>query len=215
MYFFEDSGGPLPVHQVGVTTSGLMPGTGGLDLHWVAEVGNGRSSDPNGQPVQNFLSDKNHKAVNFAAYIKPRVLPGLQVGGSFFNDKMVPAGVPHVKQNIGSLYAVFNNSSWESLNEIVLVNDHSEGAAKSDNSPMMYTQISRKFGSYRPYFRYQYLNVPAQDPTLIFTGRYQGPSVGLRMDFTEFVALKAQYNRLYQRGVPAANGLDLQMAFAF
>jgi hypothetical protein len=215
MYFFEDSGGPLPVHQVGITATGLVPHSGSLDLHWVAEVGNGRSSDPNGQPVQNFLSDKNHKAFNLAAYIKPHQLPGLQVGGSFYRDRMVPAGVPHVDQNIGSAYAVFTNSSWEFFNEVVLVNDHSDGATKSDNSPMMYTQLSHKYGKYRPYVRYQYLNVNASDPTLIFTGRYQGPSGGLRMDFTDYVALKVQYNRLDQRNVPAANGLDLQMAFAF
>ena len=61
MYYFEDSGGLLPVHSVGVTTTGLVPHTGALELHWIAEVGNGRSSDPNGQPFQNFLSDKNHK----------------------------------------------------------------------------------------------------------------------------------------------------------
>lgn len=225
MYFFEDSGGPLPVHEVGVTTTGLVPHSGSMDLHWVAEIGNGRSSIPycpwpfnnciQAQPVQNFLSDKNHKAYNLAAFVKPSRLPGLQMGGSFYQDEMVPTGVPHVRQNIGSLYAVFTNSSWEFLNEVVLVSDKSVGAAKSDNSPMMYTQLSHKYGKYRPYARYQYLNDNASDPTLSYTGRYQGPSAGLRMDFTDYVALKAQYNRLYQRDVPAANGLDLQMAFAF
>jgi hypothetical protein len=33
MYYFEDSGGLLPVHSVGVTATGLMPGTGSLNLH--------------------------------------------------------------------------------------------------------------------------------------------------------------------------------------
>ncbi len=36
MYFFEDSGGVLPIHGVGVTTTGLVPGTGRLSLHWIA-----------------------------------------------------------------------------------------------------------------------------------------------------------------------------------
>lgn len=215
MYFFEDSGGILPVHEVGVTTFGQIPKTGALDLHWVAEVGNGRSSDSVGQPVQNFLSDKNHKAFNLAVYSKPLALPGLQFGGSYYRDRMVPPGLPDVTQNISSLYAVYINSSWESLNEFVWMNDRSDGATKSQNSPLSYSQISRKFGNYRPYFRYQYLNVNAHDPVSIYTGRYEGPSLGIRGDFTNFVTLKAQYNRLYQRGVPAANGLDLQMAFAF
>jgi len=40
-------------------------------------------------------------------------------------------------------------------------------------------------------------------------------SVGLRMDFTEYAALKTQYNRLYQRGVTPENGVDMQVAFTF
>src|SRR5581483_2283037 len=89
MYFFEDRGGILPVHSVGVTTSGLVPGTGKFGLHWVAEIGNGRSSSPLGQPVQNFLSDKNHKDLNLTAYIKPEWLRGFQAGGSYYRDRML------------------------------------------------------------------------------------------------------------------------------
>jgi hypothetical protein len=59
----------------------------------------------------------------------------------------------------------------------------------------MYSQIAKKFGKYRPYFRHQYVNGAANDPVNIFTGRYQGPSPGLRADFTDYVALKVQYNR--------------------
>jgi hypothetical protein len=215
MYFFEDSGGILPVHSVGVTATGLTPGTGSLELHWIAEVGIGRSSDPNAQPVQNFLSDKNHKDFNLAAYIKPHWLSGLQVGGSFYHDVMVPAGIPHVNQNIGSAYAVFFNSSWEFLNEAVLISNRLDGASVRTNTPLMYSQIARKFGKYRPYFRYQYVNGAANDPVNVFTGRYEGPSEGVRMDYTDYVALKVQYNRLYQRNLPAANGVDMQVAYAF
>jgi hypothetical protein len=215
MFFFEDSGGLLPVHGVGVTTTGLVPRTGRLNLHWIAEVSNGRSSDPSAQPAQNFLSDKNHKAFNVAAFVKPEWMPGLQVGGSYYRDRFVPAGMPDVNQSIGSFYAVYNNSNWESLNEIVLLTNHADGSARRFHSPMGYTQISRKFGVYRPYYRFQYVNVPDSDPINIFTGRYESHSVGLRMDFTDYIALKIQYNRLYQRIVKPENGLDMQMAFTF
>ena len=40
MYYFEDSGGPLPVHELGITTTGYIP-SGKMDLHWTAEIGNG------------------------------------------------------------------------------------------------------------------------------------------------------------------------------
>ncbi|HSC44354.1 MAG TPA: hypothetical protein VLC94_00925 [Candidatus Acidoferrum sp.] len=215
MYYFEDSGGLLPVHGVGISATGLVPGTGRLELHWIAEASNGRASDRNLSPVQNFLSDRNRKAVNVAAYIKPQWLSGLQVGGSYYHDRLVPPGITHVNQDISSLYAVFNNGSWEILGEGVLLSNEADGTGKRFNSPLTYAQISRKFGQYRPYFRYQYLNVPNNDPVNVFTGRYDGPSFGLRMDFTEYAALKAQYNRIYLRDATALNGVDLQVAFTF
>jgi hypothetical protein len=46
-------------------------------------------------------------------------------------------------------------------------------------------------------------------------GRYEGPSVGLRMDFTGYAALKVQYNRIYTRDPQPMNGLDNQVSFTF
>jgi hypothetical protein len=50
MYYFEDSGGILPVHIVGVEAAGLIPRTGRWNAHWIAEVGNDESSLFIGQP---------------------------------------------------------------------------------------------------------------------------------------------------------------------
>jgi hypothetical protein len=81
---------------------------------------------------------------------------------------------------------------------------------------MAYTQLSRKFGIYRPYFRYQYVNDRLGDPASIITGLYYGPSVGLRMDLSEYAAFKLQYNRLERDLLlPAENGLNAQIAFTF
>ena len=221
MYFFEDSGGLLPVHNVGVTTTGLVPGTDKLGLHWVAEGGNGRSSNPFAAPVQNFLADKNHKAYNFAGYIAPEWVRGLQIGTSYYRDRMVPVGIPHVQQDIRSVYAVYITPTWEFMNEAVELNNRIDGQQHVYRTPMGYTQLSRKFGMYRPYIRYQYVNSPAGDPVNIYTGRYTGPSAGLRIDFADYAAFKLQYNRLYQRSITpvldstTANGLDAQIAFTF
>jgi len=217
MYYFEDSGGLLPVHGVGMTTTGLVPGTGSLGLHWIAEISNGHSADPTGPAVQNFASDKTSKAYNFATYIKPMWAQGLQIGGSYYRDRIFPAetGIRRVDQAISSGYVVYNNSVWEFLGEGVLLSNHLYGTNKSYNTPLSYGQISRKFGSFRPYVRYQFVNAIAGDPVNQFTGRYAGPSIGLRKDVTDYAAVKVQYNLLKQRLVPTANGLLVQMAFTF
>jgi hypothetical protein len=216
MYLFEDAGGVLPVHMVGLNFAGAVPRTDSLGLHWVAEMGNGTSSDRNdGAAVQNFYSDRNYKATNLAAYIKPQSLPGLQIGASWYQDGLNPPLLPSVKQNIESAYVVFLNSAWESLTEGVLLSNHLRGTAETLRSPMAYTQLARKFGIYKPYFRYQYVRDHPNDPINILRGTFYGPSAGLRVDFSEFAAIKFQFNHLYQDGQSGANGFNTQLAFTF
>lgn len=214
MYYFEDSGGLLPVHNVGVTTTGLVPGTKRVGLHWIAEVGNGRSSSLTGEPVQNFASDRSGKSVNFAAFVKPEFLEGLQIGGGRYYDVLNPAGIGPVHQSIYSAYAVYNNNKWEWLNEAVVLRDR-VASGRIFESPMAYTQLSRRLGQVQPYFRYQFVNAISGDPLNVFQGRYQGPSFGIRRDLSAYAALKFQYNRLYQSNVLPLNGFDTQIAFTF
>jgi hypothetical protein len=83
-----------------------------------------------------------------------------------------------------------------------------------------YTQISERFGSYRPYFRYQYVNASDNEPIFLPVynmpvGLRHGPSVGLRYDAAESVALKLQYDYTLLRQQQAISGLALQVGFAF
>ena len=92
-----------------------------------------------------------------------------------------------------------------------------------------YTQFSRRFHAFRPFLRYQYFNAPSDDPVYLygsrnelaplnvnaFIGRINGPSLGLRYDFTEHSALKVQYDRFSLRGLDSENGLTTQVAFTF
>ena len=101
------------------------------------------------------------------------------------------------------------------MNEAVLLSNHLEGTQTTYRSPMAYTQLARKFGLYHPYVRYQYVNDRAGDPVNVLHGLYYGPSVGVRIDFADYAAFKLQYNRLFKGYLPAANGLNAQVAFTF
>ncbi len=222
MYLFEDSGGVLPVHMVGLSFAGEVPHTDALGLHWVAEIGNGLSSNPYAtESVQNFYADRNYKATNIALFIKPQFAPGLQIGGSWYHDGLNPTQaqnplpIAEVRQNIESAYLVYFSPSWEFMNEGVLESNHVAGAPRPIRSPMAYTQLARKFGIYKPYFRYQYVRDNLSDPVNILKGTYYGPSVGIRMDIFEYAAFKVQFNHLYQSSQLAGNGLDAQVAFTF
>lgn len=216
LFAFEDQGGILPIHNVGVEAYGRIP-SGSLGLHYVAEVGNGRESrEPIAdEPVQNILSDSNHKAVNFELFSRPTIIPGLQFGFSAYHYQLVPASLPvGVGETIFSAHAVYSTPNFEWLNEALVVRHTPEGG-HTFATPGWYSQISKRFGAYRPYFRYQYVNASPNEPIFPDIGLRAGPSAGLRYDASESVALKLQYDFTSLRNQQSVQGLQAQVGFTF
>jgi hypothetical protein len=90
-----------------------------------------------------------------------------------------------------------------------------EGSSQVFNTPGFYSQIAKRFGSYQPYFRYQYINASDREPIFPDVGRMDGPSLGLRYDASESVALKVQYDYNMARHQQNYSGLNLQLGFTF
>jgi len=216
LFAFEDDGGILPIHMVGVSASGAIP-SGSLGLHYVAEVGNGRESDfPYvAEPVQNIVDENNHKAFNIAVFARPESIRGLQTGISVYRDVLTPLNSPRVGQTIVAGHVVLVRSNYEWLNEAMLIRESVFGQNRVYNTPGFYTQVSRQFGAWRPYFRYQYINVAKTNPIFPAVGLQQGPSLGVRFDASEFVAVKFQYDYTVQRQLPSINTLTMQVGFTF
>jgi hypothetical protein len=214
LFAFEDQGGILPIHNVGASITGKIP-SGSLGLHYVAEIGNGRAYRTS-EPVQNTVDENTHKALNFAIFARPEAIRGLQVGFSAYRDLLTPAVPPAIDETILAAHAVYTGLDFEWLNEALLIRNAPRGTPRVFNTPGFYTQISRRFRSYRPYFRYQYVNAPANEP--IFSpsvGLQQGPSFGLRYDVSEFAAVKVQYDYTMLRGDRAFHTVALQTGFTF
>jgi hypothetical protein len=221
IFAFEDQGGILPIHNVGVEAYGRIP-SGSLGLHYVMEVGNGRESRLPlvSEPVQNTVSDKNHKAVNFELFARPISVPGLQVGFSAYRDLLVqqdrgfPLGILPIEETILAAHAIYSTPSFEWLNEALVVR-HTPQGGHSFQTPGWYSQVSKRFGSYRPYLRYQYVNASPNEPVFPDIGLNAGPSAGLRYDASESVALKLQYDFTSLRNQRAVQGLQAQVGFTF
>lgn len=216
LFQFEDRGGILPIHTVGASASGLIP-SGHLGLHYVAEVGNGRASrDPiTEEPVQNVVDDQNHKAFNLALFARPDAVRGLQVGFSAYHDLLAPMNSPRIGESVFAAHAVLIRSNYEWLNEVLVVRHSPDGTPRVFNTPGFYTQVSKQFGSYRPYFRYQYVNASNTEPIFPDVGLRHGPSFGIRYDASETVAVKLQYDYTALRAQPGVSALALQVGFTF
>ncbi len=83
------------------------------------------------------------------------------------------------------------------------------------NTPAFYSQVSKQFGAYRPYLRYQYVNVANGEPIFPDVQLRHGPSAGLRFDASESVALKFQYDYVFLRAQDGVSQLALQLGFTF
>jgi len=219
MYEFDDQGGFLPMQDLGIVLNGQLP-SGQLGLNYVFEVTNGRHYGLNVEPVQNSNDENNSKAVNFGMFSKPEKIPGLVVGFSVRHDYLSDVLNQRVSEIIPVIYGVFTNSKYEWLNEAMYVTHTLPGGAVFHTTGF-YSQFSRKFGHYRPYFRYDYVNAPANDPIygnpleIPVVGRINGPTAGLRWDFTRYTAFKLQYVRESVRGETSTNGGNAQLDFTF
>jgi hypothetical protein len=125
----------------------------------------------------------------------------------------LPNNLP-VGETILAAHAIYSTPNFEWLNEALVVRHTPEGGHTFD-TPGWYSQISKRFGSYRPYFRYQYINTSPNEPIFPDIGLRAGPSGGLRYDASDSVALKLQYDFTSLRNQHSVQGLQAQVGFTF
>jgi hypothetical protein len=222
MYAFDDQGGFLPLQEVGATINGQIP-SGSLGLNYVAEIGNGRAHVLGSDPAQNFQDTNNGKSFNLALYSRPTWRPGLQTGFSIYHDHLTFSNHIDHDELISTAYVVYTDSNYEFLNEAMLVRhtQTSSGAPGVFHTPGFYTQFSRRFGKYRPYVRYAYVNAGVAEPVYgnpldgPVVGRRNGPTLGIRFDMNDHAAFKLEYDHLSQRGQKSFDALESQFSFAF
>ena len=211
----EDEGGILPVHNVGVSANGVIP-SGSLGLRYIAEIGAAHTSRTRlDQPDEKVVDEHNSVAFNFGLLARPVAVPGLQAGFSIYRDRLAPTGAPKIGQTIMAVHLVYRRPAFEMLNEALVVRHALLDTSRVFNTTSFYTQLSRQFGKYTPYFRYEYIKASDHDPILGDIGRRNGPSFGLRYDLGEFMAFKAQYDHTARRLLNPVNVLTLQFSFAF
>jgi hypothetical protein len=211
IFEFEDSGGPLPIHNVGISAMGKVPSKK-LGLHWLAEVGNGKQTYSLQATVTpaNVLADHTGKSTNLGLYIRPDKFSGLQAGFNWYQASLVPVvtllpgyGTPafpfpsaasYYKQNIFVAHVVYIQPHFEFMVEDAEIRDLPRGSNRPLYTSGGYAQISKAYGVVRPYFRYQWLNPNFNDPNNAWVGRWVGPNAGVRWDINTFIALKAEYS---------------------
>lgn len=214
---FSDHGGLLPSQAIGASVTGRIP-SGSLGLNYLFEYGSTATIRPQITSASApEIQENNGNETTVGLFVKPDWLSGLNVGGSFYHDRLNPeASNLHIGQSIASAHAVYSTPRFEFLNEAFLIQHKVQETGQLFNTSAFYSLISQQFaGKWRPYFRYQYANASPLSPLFPDVSLRHGPSAGLRYDFNDYVALKAQYDRIYRRGLAPMNDVLAQMAFRF
>jgi hypothetical protein len=214
MFTFEDDGGFLPLHQVGISVNGEVP-SGGLGLHYVVETGASRNYGQNSPTNIQFAFNN---AWNVAVFARPHAVPGLQIGFSSYRDHFSPLQGMLLNRDFMMVHIVYQGRRLEFLSEGVIF-----GTRIAPESfvhiPGFYSQLAYRIGSsWTPYVRYEYANATGRNDygvheqyvpwRRIWTG-------GVRYDMTEFAALKFEIAHETSQVQPDWIRAAVQLAFTF
>jgi hypothetical protein len=214
---FANQGGLLPTQAVGISVTGLIP-SGKLGLNYIAEYGSSDTIRPDINGSGNLDDENNGNHIDLGFFARPDGFPGLQIGGSFYHDKIgdsLAQQPVRYGQTIVNAHVVYVAHGIEILNEGFLIRHAPENSKIVFNMPAFYSQFSKRFGHIRPFFRYQYVNMNRNETIFDDVGLRYGPSFGARYDFDDNIAFKAQLDHTVRGGEPNLNGLQLQLAFTF
>lgn len=206
----------LPVHFLGALAEGSF-GAGGLNLHYSTGVGNGRGSVIS--RGGDFGDINNNRALIVSLFAKPDHPYGLQVGGSFYRDKVTPAGTPAARESIQSAHVVWQKENPEFIAEFANVTHTMMGSQRVFRSQAWYTQAAYRLpfwgGLFKPYYRFEYIHIPRGDVIFAQVQNLAGSTAGLRYDISSFAALKFEYRNQKRLGLPRINGVFAQTSFTF
>ena len=219
---FEDRGGIIPAHTVGLWLTGTLP-VGGARFNYDVYAGNAPSIgiDPALPAPGGTLSPnaggtaRLSTTAGFRAEIAPRgALDGLKLG-----VHLLRAGVNDDSPALNRTrllaygpYASYTTDQWEILSEVYKFRNRDiSGGTGSYGSNAWYVQVGYDTGRVTPYVRAERASLNQADNYFAFqnSGRsYHTTSLGLRFDLTDSTALKFEAGRTALRGVKLGGGDD-------
>ena len=223
---FEDDGGLLPVHDIGLMASGSKVITDAFEPKYKVMVGNGGSNLPNG-PNASADSDK-HKPVTVRVGATLYEVFEFGVGGrteridfSTMTDRSSPN--LGIKQKILSLDAKFDWAGLGILAEYHEVFNQRDGVPGTSRNPMYFGQaaytLSGRLSNFTPYARYESAITAPLDPFYALipesAGKRQVVLGGLKWQPSAQFAVKGEVQGVKSPGLATRTRSIVQVAFVY
>lgn len=209
---FEDDGGLLPMHAVGVEAGGKWP-LGPVDWQYIFTVSNGRGPDPT--QVQTMGDANRQKAFGFAVHAAPAFDRALTLGVAVQQDRFPQAtAAEDACQRILSLQAAYRGTRIDAIAEAFWLEDRL-AASPPYHQRAAYAVVSFGSADWHPYLAADQMTVDRADPTLdVAVLPVHRWITGIRRDLTSAQALKLEWREVSESG-RRRHECDLQLAFNF
>lgn len=199
---FEDEGGILPVHSIGMEVWGRKDFSP-FGLLYSFDISNGRGK--NTDLIQNVKDTNHDKAFAFQVALEPNVLPGLRIGGNLYTDRLPPdrddpTRIRSIRENIFGVHLIYLSGNYELLSELFRIQHRDKTSNKNFYTNALYVQLAYEMGDFKPFYRFEHVDFDGDDP--FFTSFIDENndltrnSFGLRYELVPFTALKFQYSYL-------------------
>ncbi len=219
LHFFEDDGGILPVHMVGVDFSGRKE-LGPLDVLFRATVGNGRGRTLD--EVQNVKDANRNKSLNLHFNLAPEAFPGLDFGVSTYFDRIPenPFNIfrqGEMDERIWVGHLVYLRKGIEILAEVATIGHKEDATQREFDSHGLYVQGAYQLPKWKPYFRFDLLDLDEADPLVFPPERVDinQTTLGVRWDPSTWLALKFEYRYAEHARSHTSHSGVFQSAFVF
>lgn len=206
---FEDKGGIVPAHTVGLMLNGQV-GAGGGKVIYNGFMGNGSKIDDEVLDLNFGRDDNNNRALGLnVGYRFGGSLRDLLVGVHALTEEVdVYSGGAQQNRNrlrfLGG-YAAFEADQWEAFAEYYGFRNKDLSAGTGTHSSWAgFVQLGYRFGAWLPFVRFEQTSLDQNDNYFAAqaSGRsYTRGALGLRFDLNPNAALKFEANRTRQKEV--------------
>lgn len=220
LFEFEDEGGILPLHFVGLELSGRSSDTDFGLVDYAALVSNGRGRTTEAIQLGTDLNDS--KMWTFRLGYRPGFLEGLEIGASVLGDEIPPNSDAmgrggRIDELIAGGYLTYLLDPWELLVEGQMIRHRDRGLDETFYSSGGYAQLAYRYKKLQPYYRFDLLRIDPDDPffrDLSIAQDTDQHTFGVRWDWASFAALKLEYRRRRSATFDSDLGVG-QLSFAF
>ena len=206
----------IPTHFVGLIVEGGMPSSP-LGLGYSVGVGNGRAANIARAGDAGDVND--HHAFVARVQSRPVSIAGLELGASFYNDRLLGPDGNNASERIYSVHGALERNAAEIIAEYAHVShERVTGTLDFPGSDGYYIQFAYRLrGSaspLKPYVRVEQVVVPTDAYVLgLLALNYDGVVAGVRYDPRGFLALRLEYRYEQFEGLETTNSLYAQASF--